>query len=163
MSKMPAAVVAALCLGIILPNISNAQLIKGKQPEKPKAAIVFPAGSSIEYSNSKKVYGVVLSQPFEVQGIMWPQETHITFDESGKIRHATVQQAVTVDGIAWPDGSLFSFTQAGKISYVWLGHAMNIQGKSFDKDEHVRVDSNGKVQKTVGYGGPLHGGANADF
>lgn len=162
MSKMPAAIAVALYLTVILPNVSSA-LIKGKQPEKPKQAIVFPAGSDIEYSKSKKVHSVFLFQPFEVQGIMWPQGTHLEFDESGKIRYASVQQAVTVEGITWPDGSHFSFTQAGKISYVSLGHAMNIQGKSFDKYEQVRVDSNGKVHKTIGYGGPLHGGASADF
>ncbi|MDD4879654.1 MAG: hypothetical protein PHR22_04285 [Candidatus Omnitrophica bacterium] len=163
MNKMLAAVGAALYLAVSLPNASGAQLITGKQPEKPKEAIVFPDGSSIVYSKSKKPYKVTLSQPFEVQGIMWPQGTYLTFDESGRIRRASVIEGVTVQGINWPDGSYFSFTQAGKISYVSPGHAMSVQGKSIEQYERVRIDSSGKVQKTVGHHGPLKGGASADF
>ena len=162
-SKVSAAVAASLYLTVILSNISNAQLIEGKQPEKSKEAVVFPDGSGIKYSNSKKVKSVSLSQPFEVQGIMWPRGTRLEFDESGKIRHASVQQPVTVQGIVWPDGSYFSFTQAGKISYVMLGHTVNIQGKSFNRYERIIVDSNGKAHKAVRQGGPLTGGASADF
>lgn len=163
MSKLLAIAGAAFCLAVIVPSAPGGQLVTGKQPEKPKAAIVFPDGSNIVYSKSKKPHHVTLSQAFEVQGIVWPKGTNLELDEGGRLRRATVMQGVTVQGINWPDGSYFSFTQAGKISYVSPGHPVNIQGKSFGKYERVRIDSSGKVHKTVSSGGAVTGGATSDY
>ncbi|MFA5164764.1 MAG: hypothetical protein WC481_04300 [Candidatus Omnitrophota bacterium] len=143
-------ILLAAALLLSFSSTSCAGLIEDarKTQVKPQSKkLEFPSGSAVTLSYSGKVKSAKLSEPFEVQGVLWPKDTQLEFDEAGKLRWASFRETVKVEGVDWPGPCSIKFAQNGRIYRAYMLEDCTIQGKQYKDGEVLKVDSKGQVIK----------------
>ena len=129
-------------------------LIENAKYEETKIQITLPKDSTLTASAAGG-WSAVLSEKYEIQGIIFPKGTKLEFYSHKCLKSAYLPSSCEIGGIIWPGGSWVEFQYGGghkgdkaQLSRAKLLEDKEIQGIIFPKGSQVTF-SNGLLEHVM--------------